>query len=113
MFNVWNLSTILLDASAKSPSKNSLYMQLIFIAGFILIFYLFFISPQRKQQKEKEKNKKNLSAGQEIITIGGIHGKIVSVHQEEQTCIIQIDEHTKIKLNLAAIGDFKIAKEKK
>ena len=52
---------------------------LIFLALIIVVFWLFFIRPQTKKNKELKKFRENLEKGQQIVTIGGIHGKVVEV----------------------------------
>lgn len=48
----------------------------------ILIFvvmWLFMIRPQQKKQKELEKQRDSMRAGQKVVTAGGLHGKLKSV----------------------------------
>ena len=72
----------------------------------ILIFvvmYFFMIRPQKKQEKEANAMRDNLTVGDEITTIGGIIGKIVSI--KEETCVIETShERTKIRILKTAIS---------
>ena len=52
------------------------------IAVMIVVFYFFAIRPQKKQEKEVNEMRNNLQVGDEITTIGGIIGKIVSIKEE-------------------------------
>ena len=52
---------------------------LIFLLLMILIFYFFMIRPQQKKQKKIEEARNSLQRGDKVVTIGGIHGKIVDV----------------------------------
>ncbi len=63
------------------------YMPLIVMVGFIAIFYFIAIRPQKKQQKLVDDMRNNLQVGDEITTIGGIIGKIVSI--KDETCLIE------------------------
>lgn len=45
----------------------------------ILVFYFFMIRPQAKKAKETKKFREGLEKGQRVVTIGGIHGKILEV----------------------------------
>jgi preprotein translocase subunit YajC len=48
----------------------------------IVVFWLFFIRPQMKKNKDLQKFRKSLDKGQKIITIGGIHGKIIEMGKQ-------------------------------
>lgn len=50
---------------------------LIIPIGFLVVFYLFAIRPQKKKEKEIKEMRENLKVGDEVITIGGIYGKIL------------------------------------
>lgn len=68
---------------AMSFITSLLPMVLIFAA-----FWFFLIRPQQKRQKEHAKMVDTLSTGDEVLTIGGIAGRVVSI--EEQYMVIQI-----------------------
>ena len=72
-------------------------------AGILGIFYLLLIRPQRKKEKETQEMRKNLKEGDEILTIGGIYGKILNIKDDSVTIEIGAD---KVKLKIAkwAIG---------
>lgn len=55
--------------------------------AFLAIFYFIAIRPQKKQQKLVDDMRNNLQVGDEITTIGGIIGKIVSI--KDETCVIE------------------------
>jgi preprotein translocase subunit YajC len=67
------------------------------IALVAVFFYFFIIRPQKKQEKEANDMRNNLAVGDEITTIGGIIGKVVSI--KEETMIIETGrDHTRIRL---------------
>lgn len=55
---------------------------LILPIGFLVIFYVFAIRPQRKKEKEIKEMRSNLRVGDDVVTIGGIKGKIVVVKDD-------------------------------
>ena len=57
---------------------------LIIVVMFVAL-YFFMIRPQKKQEKEVQNMRNNLQVGDEITTIGGIIGKIVSIKEETVT----------------------------
>lgn len=68
----------------------------------VVVFYFFGIRPQRKQERAAAEMRNNLSVGDEITTIGGIIGKVVSI--KEETMVIETTrDHTRIRLLKTAV----------
>ena len=57
------------------------------IVVLFVVFYFFMIRPQKRQEREQATMRNNLTVGDEITTIGGIIGKVVSI--KEETCVIE------------------------
>ncbi len=75
----------------------------------ILIFYFFMIRPQRKRDKEEREMRNSIQAGDEICTIGGFIGKVVSV--KDDTLVIESSaDRTRLRLYRWAIRN-KITEE--
>jgi preprotein translocase subunit YajC len=68
----------------------------------ILVFYLFFIRPQMKKSKEQRKFREALKKGDKVITIGGIHGKILEV--AEKTVTLDVGNQNKMVFEKSAIA---------
>ena len=69
----------------------------------VAVFYFFGIRPQKKQEREQNAMRNSLSVGDEITTIGGIIGKIVSI--KDETCVIETThDRTKIRILKTAIS---------
>ncbi len=81
-----NINTLLEGEQATGGGMESIAM-LVGMAILIGAMYFFMIRPQKKQEKETAKMRDSLVVGDEITTIGGIIGKIVSI--KEETCIIE------------------------
>ena len=58
---------------------------LIILIVMLVVMWLLMIRPEKKKQKKVEEMRKALSVGDEIVTIGGIMGKIVHVTDEDIT----------------------------
>ena len=98
------LNTALLLTSGSTGGNNSggLIMTIIMIVAFIAIFF-FSTRSQRKQEKETAAMRNNLQVGDEITTIGGIIGKIVSI--KEETCVIETSrDGTKLRILKTAVS---------
>lgn len=69
----------------------------------VVVFYFFGIRPQKKQEKEVANMRNSLQVGDEITTIGGIIGKVVSI--KDETCVIETSRDcTKIRILKSAIS---------
>lgn len=81
---------------------GSLWMTIAMIAVFVLVFYFFGIRPQKKQERAAAEMRNSLMVGDEITTIGGIIGKVVSI--KEETMVIETTrDHTRIRLLKSAV----------
>ena len=79
------------------------WTMIIMLVGLLLVMYFVMIRPQKKQEKEQNDMRNNLAVGDEITTIGGIIGKIVSI--KEETCVIETShERTKIRILKTAVS---------
>ena len=73
------------------------------LVAVVVVFYFVGIRPQKKQEKEVANMRNNLSVGDEITTIGGIIGKVVSI--KDETCVIETSRDcTKIRILKSAIS---------
>ena len=70
-----------------AASQSDPIVMIITIALFGIVFYFFMIRPQKKQDKEVNDMRNNLEVGDEVTTIGGIVGEIVSI--KEETVIVE------------------------
>lgn len=75
----------------------------IMIPLMFLIIYLFMIRPQVKRQKNEKKFQASIKKGARVITTSGIHGKIVDLIDNDNTCIIETGAG-KIKFERSAIS---------
>jgi len=66
------------------------------------VMYFFMLRPQMKKQKELKKFRENLTVGDKVVTIGGIHGKILAI--DESTILIST-ESGKIRFDKSAISN--------
>lgn len=91
------MNTVLLQASGGSDFTSFLP-----IIGMIAIFYFFFIRPQQRKQKETKKYLEEVKKGEMVVTVGGIHGKIVEV--SDTTVLIDVDRGTKLLIEKSSIS---------
>ncbi|MDA7501848.1 preprotein translocase subunit YajC [Chitinophagales bacterium] len=78
------------------------YTTLAFISAGFLVIYFFMLRPQVNKQKAEEEYRSNLKKGDQIVTMGGIYGKVVSA--SETTVQVKVDEKTTLKMDKSAIS---------
>lgn len=85
----------------QAPSGFGL-SNLIFIGAIILVFYFFMIRPQQKKASDQKKFRESLRKGMNVVTIGGLHGKIISL--EDDTVWVEVDKAVKLRFDKTAIA---------
>jgi preprotein translocase subunit YajC len=75
---------------------------LILFGGIALVFYFFMIRPQQKKQKEQKKFIEEIKKGDTVVTIGGIHGKVLAT--DDNIITLEVDKGVKMKFNKTAIS---------
>jgi preprotein translocase subunit YajC len=88
--------------AAQSGSMGGGLMSFVPFILIIAIFYFLIIRPQNKKQKETKRMLEALKKGDKIVTIGGVHGTIVTV--DAQTVVVRVDDNTKIKFARSAVS---------
>lgn len=91
------------DDLAGAPQQGSSILSFLPLIMLVVLMYFLMIRPQRKKDKEVQNMRSNLHVGDEIVTIGGIRGKIVKT--KEDTITIQVGaEHTKFEIEKWAVS---------
>ncbi|MBR3300861.1 MAG: preprotein translocase subunit YajC [Clostridia bacterium] len=84
-------------ATATSGSAGGGLLMIGYFVIIIGIMYFVIIRPQSKKKKEEKQMRENLQVGDDIITIGGIYGKVISL--KEDTIVIESkSDHSKITI---------------
>src|SRR5439155_21851326 len=93
---------LLQNAPSSAPGGGLLSLApMIFI---FVIFYFLLIAPMRKKQKKTQEMLTKLKKGDEVITGGGIFGRITALDEERGFVILQISDNTKIKVLRIAVA---------
>ena len=88
--------------AAEGPPPNAGLINLLFLGGFILIFYFLLWRPQSKRRKEHMTLMASLSAGDEIVTAGGLVGEITKV--EEDFVRVKVSKNVELRFQKSSIG---------
>lgn len=84
----------------EMPAGNGSMMWIMLIAMFA-IMYFFMIRPQNKKQKEIANFRKSLEVNQQVITAGGIYGKIKDI--KDSHVVLEIADNVKVKIDKNSI----------
>jgi preprotein translocase subunit YajC len=86
----------------QQPAQGGAMTQMLFLVAIIVVFYFFMIRPQVRKQKAEQQFRNSLEKGSKVVTIGGIHGKIVEVN--EKTLLLEIDNNVRVRCERSAIS---------
>jgi preprotein translocase subunit YajC len=90
-----NTLSILLQAGSSGIMS---FLPIIAIVG---VMYFFMLRPQMKRQKEEASFRSALEKGMKVVTIGGIHGKILEINE---TSVVIDSENTRLRVERSAIS---------
>jgi len=89
---------------------NTSWMSIIMLVVVALVFYFFMYRPQKKQENETNSMRNGLQVGDEITTIGGIIGKIISI--KDETVLIETgNDKNKIRILRSAVRSVDVKAE--
>lgn len=92
------MQTIFLQAAPD----GGMLPQLLMFGAIILVFYFFMIRPQQKKAKDQKKFREELTKGMQVVTIGGLHGRLTAVN--EDTVEIEVDKGIRLTFDKSAIS---------
>ncbi len=72
--------------------------------AFLGVLYFLMIRPQQKRRKEHEQMVKSLSVGDDIVTIGGLHGRVVAVDDATMDITVDADEDVVMRYERSSLG---------
>ena len=88
---------LLLQAQAAGGSSSFILMMVL----VFVIMWFFMIRPQRKQQKAIEAFRNSLSAGQQVVTSGGVYGTVKEINNN--IVVLEIAPSVKIKIDKSSV----------
>ena len=89
-------------AAEGGSAAGSAYPQILLIVAFILIFYFLLWRPQSKRAKEHRNLVENLQKGDEVVTSGGVMGRVTEIH--ENMLVVEVADNVELKLQKNAIS---------
>ena len=95
------ISTAQAQAAAATPSSGGGISQILILVVFVAVFYFLLIRPQQKRAKEHQAMLAKLAAGDEVVTAGGIVGRVTEVG--DNFVVVEIADNVRIKVQRAQI----------
>ncbi len=89
-------------AAAPSGGGGTSYMLLMF-ATLAIFFYFIILRPQQREQKRQQKVLDAVKKGDQVESIGGIHGTVVAVDTTHNVVSVQVDKNVKLDFSRNAI----------
>ncbi|WP_373511933.1 preprotein translocase subunit YajC [Persicitalea sp.] len=89
-------------AQAQSDGNQAMIYQVVMWVGIIGVFYFFMIRPQQKKAREQKELLAGIKKGDEVVTIGGMHGKVFLV--DETTVTLDLDKGVKLTFDKSAVS---------
>ncbi|MFQ5889401.1 MAG: preprotein translocase subunit YajC [Gemmatimonadota bacterium] len=96
------LTNLVLPAPTGGEGGANPFATLFMFGAIFAIFYFLLIRPQRQQQKAHEKMVRELARGDEVVTMGGIVGKIIHLHGDRVT--IKTAGDTRLEIERSKVG---------
>jgi preprotein translocase subunit YajC len=96
--------TLDLLQAAPAPGPGGGLMQFLPMIFIFVIFYFLLIAPMRKKQKRQQEMLAQLKKGDEVVTSGGIFGRIAAFDETHGAVILQITDTVKIKVLRSAVS---------
>ncbi len=91
------MQTIFLQAAA-----GGVLPQVLMFGAIILVFYFFMIRPQQKKARDQKTFREQLVKGMNVVTIGGLHGKLIAV--EDNTVTVEVDKGVRLVFDKSSVS---------
>lgn len=85
-----------------AAQQGSMWPTILMMVALFAIMYFFMIRPQQKKQKEVNRFRDALAVGQDVVTIGGIHGTIKNI--DGNIITLKVATGVEIRVEKAAIN---------
>ena len=114
LFNTLNYLCMGMGTGATAEggaNKSSSIGMIVMMVGLMVVMYFVMIRPQKKKQQEEQKLRDSVQIGDEVTTIGGINGRVVTV--KEDSIVLETGaDRTKLKFMRWAIQTNNTANER-
>src|SRR4051794_26312754 len=92
------------DKTAPEPSMTQTLYQFLPFVGILVLAYLFFWRPLKRQEADRQSMLSKMKKNDEILTTGGIYATIIEVSEKEDKITVKIADNVRVKIAKAAIA---------
>ena len=93
------------SSTALSEIMQSNFMSFVPMILIFIVFYFLLIRPQEKRRKDQEALILSVQKGEQIVTHGGIHGRVEKINDADSSIDLEIAKNVVIKISKSAIAD--------
>lgn len=101
------VETLYAMAGGQGGNGGNTFLSFLPLILIILIMYLLILRPQAKKQKERQRMLDSVKKGDQVVTAGGIHGKVVATKDDDKVLIVKVDENVKLEIERTAVTSIK------
>jgi preprotein translocase subunit YajC len=98
-----DMLSLLAAAAPVAAGEPPAYLQFLPLVAMAAIFYFLILRPQMRRQKEQQAKIAGLQKGDQVVTAGGLIGKVIKV--DDQTVELELGPNVRVKAVRATIGD--------
>jgi len=94
------------EAQAPREEGSSLMFFFIMLPAILIIMWILFASPHKKQEERLRKMLSSLEKNDKVMTVGGLIGTVHSIDKEQNEIVLKVDEtnNTRIRFHLTAVS---------
>lgn len=96
------LNVLLMSPASQGGGSGTGWSSMLMIVAVIVIFYFFMVRPQSARAKKEKQFRESLQKGQKVVTVSGVHGKVVEI--KETTIILEIANNVQIEVEKSAVA---------
>jgi preprotein translocase subunit YajC len=99
-----SLFLLFAEGQQEQPSMGQTFYQFLPFVAILVLAYLFFLRPMKRQEAERQALLAKVKKNDEILTSGGIYATVVEVSDKEDKIIVKISDNVRVKITKAAIA---------
>jgi preprotein translocase subunit YajC len=99
------VETLYAMAGGQSGGEGgSAFLSFLPLILIILVMYMLILRPQAKKQRERQKMLDTVKKGDEIVTVGGVHGKVIGLKSDDKILVVKVAENVKLDVDRSAVS---------
>ena len=102
---MWEAVVILAEGESGGAASGGGLGSFILLLPLVILAYLLIVDRPRRRRQEKERQSlvTGLKKGEEVLTIGGIYGTVVTVSDTKDEIVVKVDDGTRLRMTKASI----------